>query len=68
VAQWKAQQVAKRPKSARLATNDRLREYVQERFAGNVRRPDGSIVVGPELPVWKGLDKPHRQDRRWATA
>ena len=68
VAQWKAQQTAKRPKTAKLATNDRLREYVQERLAGNVRRPDGSIVVGPEPPAWKGLNKPHRQDRRWATA
>ena len=68
VAQWKAQQAAKRPKMARLATNDRLREYVQERLAGKVRRPDGSIVVGPEPPAWKGLNKPHRQDRRWATA
>ncbi len=68
VAQWKAQQTAKRPKTAKLATNDRLREYVQERLAGNVRRPDGSIVVGPQPPAWKGLNKPHRQDRRWATA
>ena len=68
VAQWKAQQAAKRPKTARLASNNRLREYVQERLAGNVRRPDGSIVVGPQSPAWKGLNKPHRQDRRWATA
>ncbi|SDS53307.1 Transposase and inactivated derivatives, IS30 family [Microterricola viridarii] len=67
-AQWKAQQAAKRPKAAKLATNDRLREYVQEHLAGNVRRPDGTIVLGPEPPAWKGLNKPHRQDRRWATA
>lgn len=68
VAQWKAQQSAKRPKTARLAANDSLREYVQERLAGNVRRADGSIVVGPEPPAWEGLNKPHRQDRRWVTA
>ena len=43
VAQWKAQQAAKRPKTAKLASNDELREYVQERLAGGVRRPDGSI-------------------------
>jgi len=67
VAQWKAQQAAKRPKTAKLVTNDRLREYVQERLSGNVHRPDGT-VVGPEPPAWKGLNKPHRQDRRWATA
>lgn len=68
VAQWKAQQAAKRPKAAKLATNGRLREYVQDRLAGNVRRLDGSIVAGPEPPAWKGLNKPHRQDRRWASA
>jgi IS30 family transposase len=68
VAQWKAQQAAKRPKSAKLASNDKLRRYVQERLAGQVRRADGTIVVGPKAPAWKGLNKPHRQDRRWATA
>ena len=68
VAQWKAQQAAKRPKTAKLVSNDRLREYVQERLSGSVRRPDGTIVAGPKTPAWKGLNKPHRQDRRWATA
>ena len=66
VAQWKAQQAAKRPKAAKLVDNDVLREYVQERLAGSVRRPDGTVVDGPEPPAWKGLNKPHRQDRRWA--
>ena len=50
VAQWKAQQAAKRPKTAKLVNNDRLREYVQDRLAGNVRRPDGTIVPGPRTP------------------
>jgi len=68
VAQWKAQQTAKRPKVARLATNDRLRDYVQQRLAGQVCRSDGGIVAGPKPPPWKGLNKPHRQDRQWATA
>ncbi|WP_373320517.1 IS30 family transposase [Virgisporangium aurantiacum] len=68
VAQWKAQQAAKRPKTAKLVSNDRLREYVRDRLAGTVRRPDGTIVTGPPTPAWKGLNKPHRQDRRWATA
>ncbi len=68
VAQWKSQQVAKRPKTAKLVDNDRLREYVQERLNGSVRRPDGTIVAGPDTPAWKGLNKPHRQDRRWAMA
>ena len=48
VAQWKAQQAAKRPKTAKLAGNGRLREYVQERLSGSVRRPDGTIVAGPK--------------------
>jgi len=67
-AQWKAEIAAKRPKEARLVTNPRLREYVQDRLAGNVRRPDGTMVLGPKTPPWKGLNKPHRQDRRWSTA
>ena len=68
VAQWKAQQAAKRPKAAKLVNNARLCEYVQDRLAGNVRRPDGTVVPGPRTPPWKGLNKPHRQDRRWSTA
>jgi IS30 family transposase len=68
VAQWKAQQAGKRPKAGKLVGNDRLRVYVQERLAGGVCRPDGTIVKGPETPAWKGLNKPHRQDRRWSTA
>lgn len=68
VAQWKAQQAAKRPKPAKLVGNERLREYVQDRLAGNVRRHDGTIVPGPRTPPWKGLNKPHRRDRRWSTA
>jgi IS30 family transposase len=67
-AQWKAEIAAKRPKQAKLVTNLRLREYVQDRLAGNVRRPDGTIIPGPKTPPWKGLNKPHRQDRRWSTA
>ena len=38
VAQWKAELVAPRPKSAKLVINPRLREYVQLRLAGQVRR------------------------------
>jgi IS30 family transposase len=68
VAQWKAQQAAKRPKMAKLVRNDQLRHYVQDRLAGQVRHPDGTIVPGPATPPWKGLNKPHRQDRRWSTA
>ncbi|WP_425393982.1 IS30 family transposase, partial [Actinotalea ferrariae] len=69
VAQWKAQQAAKRPKVAKLVGNARLREYVQERLDGTVRRADGTPVAGPDTPGWKGRKmKPHRADRHWATA
>jgi hypothetical protein len=68
VAQWKAQQAAKRPKTAKLAGNERLHEYVQDRLAWSIRRPDGRALTGPVTPVWKGLNKPHRQDRRWSVA
>ena len=67
-AQWKAEIAAKRPKEAKLVRNPRLREYAQDRLAGNVHRRDGTVVVGPTTTPWKGLNKPHRQDRRWSTA
>ena len=60
--------VARRPKTAKLAANERLREYVQDRLAGQVRRPDGDAVAGPGTGRGTGRNKPRRQDRRWATA
>ncbi|WP_232514423.1 IS30 family transposase [Cellulomonas sp. PSBB021] len=67
VAQWKAQTAARRPKPAKLVINARLQEYVQVRLSGQLRRPDGTLAAGPAT-TWKGLNKPHRSDRRWATA
>src|SRR3954453_20093034 len=64
VAQWKAELVAPRPKTAKLVSNEQLREYVQERLSGAVRDPGGQ-ALGPPGPVWKGRNKPHRGDRRW---
>jgi IS30 family transposase len=57
--------MARRPKPASLADDERLREYVQERLSGQVRRPDGTAVPGPAAAPWKGRNKPRRQDRRW---
>jgi transposase, IS30 family len=68
VAQWKAERMARRPKTAKLAADERLRKYVQERLSGQVRRPDGIAVPGPVTRAWNGRNKPRRQDRRWATA
>jgi IS30 family transposase len=67
VAQWKAQMAARRPKPAKLALNPQLKAYVQERLSGQLQRPDGTPAAGPATR-WKGLNKPHRADRRWATA
>jgi len=66
-AQWHAERRARRPKEARLATNERLRDYVQDRLSGLVKTPDGR-AVGPEGSRWKGRNKPHRGDRRWVEA
>jgi IS30 family transposase len=68
VAQWKCDLVARRPKTAKLVVNDRLREYVQKRLSGQVHRPDGKPIAGPPARPWTGRNKPHRGDRRWVTA
>ncbi len=68
VVQWKAELMACRPKPAKLVTNSRLREYVQDRLDGSVHLPDGTVIEGPDAPDWKGRGKPHRQDRKWSTA
>ncbi|MEZ3183257.1 IS30 family transposase [Streptomyces pimonensis] len=67
-AQWKAELAARRPKSVKLATNEALRAYVQDRLVGAVSAPDSTRALGPEVPAWKGRNKPRRQDRRWAKA
>ncbi len=67
VAQWKAELAARRPKIAKLATNDRLRDYVQQRLAGAVTDADGRPIPGPNVP-WKGRRHGRRADRRWGTA
>jgi IS30 family transposase len=64
-AQWHADRRAERPKVAKLAANQRLRSYVQERLAGEIRRPTGRAVSGPEVR-WIGRRHGRRKDRRWA--
>jgi IS30 family transposase len=63
-AQWHADLRARRPKPAKLAVNAELRRYVQDRLSGVVRRPDGSVVAGPEVR-WIGRRHGRRKDRRW---
>jgi transposase, IS30 family len=64
-AQWHADRRAERPKLARLAASQRLRDYVQQRLAGEITRPDGIPVSGPEVR-WIGRRHGRRKDRRWA--
>ena len=66
-AQWHADRSARRPKSAKLAINEPLRRYVQDRLADVIIAPNGAAVRGPVVP-WKGRRHGRRQDRRWATA
>ena len=66
-AQWHADLRARRPKPAKLAVNALLRRYVQDRLSGAVKRPDGSVVAGPEVR-WIGRRHGRRKDRRWGTA
>jgi IS30 family transposase len=64
-AQWHADRRARRPKPAKLAVNDSLRKYVQDRLAGAVTKPDGTLLAGPNVR-WIGRRHGRRQDRRWA--
>jgi IS30 family transposase len=58
-----AERRARRPKPAKLVVNPQLRAYVQDRLAGSVQRPDGS-VAGPRVS-WRGRRLGPRKDRRW---
>ncbi len=66
-AQWHAERRGRRPKPAKLAANEQLRTYVQDRLSGAVQRPDGVALAGPEVK-WIGRRHGRRKDRRWATA
>jgi len=50
---------------AKLAANEKLRAYVQDRLAGTITRPDGTEVPGPSVR-WAGRRHGPRQDHRWA--
>jgi hypothetical protein len=67
IAQWKAERQSRRPKTAKLASEERLRAYVQARLAGTIARTDGKQVPGP---VVRFIGRRHgrRADRRWAAS
>ena len=64
-AQWHAERRASRPKVAKLVVHEPLRNYVQDRLAGEIARPDGALVAGPEVR-FVGRRHGRRADRRWA--
>lgn len=66
-AQWHADRRARRPKVAKLAANDELRRYVEDRLGGKIAAPDGTSVPGPKVR-WIGRRHGRRQDRRWAAS
>ena len=66
-AQWHSDRRASRPKVAKLASNDALRRYVQDRLGGLIARHDGKLVPGPQVR-WVGRRHGPRKDRRWATS
>lgn len=65
--QWHADRAAMRPKPAKLLTNPALRDYVQNRLAGNIATPGGQSISGPRVE-WKGRRHGRRQARRWSRA
>jgi IS30 family transposase len=64
-AQWHADRRARRPKVSKLAKNDKLCAYVQDRLAGRIAKPNGKLVAGPDVR-WIGRRHGRRADRRWA--
>ena len=64
LAQWKAEPAAQRPKVAKLASNDKLRAYVQERLGGVMLDARGKPLPGPQVP-WNGRRHGRCADRRW---
>jgi IS30 family transposase len=67
VADWHAERRRRRPKVAKLVSNEKLHDYVADRLSGLITRPDGTEVRGPTVRS-KGRRHGPRQDRRWARA
>jgi IS30 family transposase len=64
-AQWHSERRASRPKVSKLAADPALQEYVQDRLAGTIARPDGELVPGPAVR-FIGRRHGRRADRRWS--
>ena len=66
-AQWHADRRSRRPKVAKLAANNKLRRYVQDRLPGAITAIDGTSMRGPDVR-WTGRRHGRRQKRRWASS
>jgi IS30 family transposase len=66
-AQWHAERAARRPKVAKLAANDVLRRWIEDRLSEAVAKPGAPPVTGPAV-AWKGRRHGLRQNRRWSKA
>ena len=66
-AQWHADRSARRPRASKLARNEGLRCYVEDRLAGRIARADGVEVPGPQV-AWTKRRSVRRQHRRWGRA
>ena len=66
-AQWHADRAARRPRASKLAGNEALRRYVEDRLAGRIARADGTEVPGPQV-AWTKRRSVRRQHRRWGWA
>ena len=66
-AQWHADRSARRPRASKLARNEALRRYVEDRLAGRIARADGTEVPGPQV-AWTKRRSVRRQHRRWGRA
>jgi len=52
-ARWRADVRAERPKPGKLATNELLRRYLQDRLGGLIATPEGDPRAGPRV-TWAG--------------
>ena len=66
-AQWHAERRARRPKVSKLAANERLREYVQDRLAGVIRAAGRPAGARARTSGGAAGATGARQDRRWAS-
>jgi len=66
-AQWHCERRARRPKPAKLASHDALRDYVQDRLSRAIVDVHGNPIAGPRVS-WNRRRHGPRQDRRWSRA